>query len=117
MLTRYIGPVAGPVLLGVGGASVVAGIITGAVGFFAGESLVDSCPSRVDCDPALRSDEDEARLLSGVGDGLWIAGAAVMAAGLVLTLVLREGGAPDEDTVAMIRSEQGGVSVMLGGGF
>ncbi|MGE3630429.1 MAG: hypothetical protein AB7P00_10970 [Sandaracinaceae bacterium] len=84
-----ISPV-GPVILGVGAAAIVAGIIVGALGVAQDGDLAGQCPTRMDCPLDLESRYSEAQTLAGVGDGLWIGGAVVAAVGLVLTLVLTE---------------------------
>ncbi|MGE0786593.1 MAG: hypothetical protein AB7S26_13055 [Sandaracinaceae bacterium] len=80
----------GPVVLGVGAAAVVVGIIVGAFGVFQDDDLTGMCPTRLDCSPDLATRYSQAQTLAGVGDGLWIGGAVVAAVGLVLTLVLTE---------------------------
>ncbi|MBZ0116262.1 MAG: hypothetical protein K8H88_04690, partial [Sandaracinaceae bacterium] len=46
------------------------------------------------CDESLRGLNDSTHALGAGADVLWIVGAATAAVGLVLTLTLREGGAP-----------------------
>ncbi|HJL20083.1 MAG TPA: PEGA domain-containing protein [Sandaracinaceae bacterium LLY-WYZ-13_1] len=88
--TSSISPV-GPVLLGVGGAALIAGTILGVVTLDQNSQLDGMCPNSVCPDtPELRDRESEMLTLSAVADALWIGGAAVAAIGLVLTLVLQE---------------------------
>lgn len=86
-----ISPV-GPILMGVGGAALVAGLILGGVGLARDGEVADACPSRVDCPDSARGAYDDAQTLTLVGDILWISGAVIAATGLVLTFVLTEGG-------------------------
>jgi len=96
----------GPVLLGVGGAVLVPGLILAAVGLSQNQDLINRCPDRVGCDEAMRSDVDATRTLGVVGDVLWIIGTGVAIAGLVLTLTLEEG--DGEAVQAQFRGVQGG---------
>lgn len=107
----------GPVLLGVGGAAVVAGIIMGAVAFSQGQDLLDRCPTEMDCPGDLRDDEDTARTLAIAGDVTWIGGAIVAATGLVLTLVLTGDGDGGERAELRFESTPGGGVAALRGGF
>ncbi|MGE3449627.1 MAG: hypothetical protein AB7H92_18825 [Microbacteriaceae bacterium] len=110
-----ISPV-GPILLGVGGAAVVAGIIMGAVAYAQGQTLLERCPTQIGCPSDLRDDEDAARTLAIAGDVTWITGALVAVAGLVLTLVLTDDGG-DETTELRLESVPGGGVAALRGGF
>lgn len=107
----------GPVLLGVGGAAVLAGVITGGVGFAEGQDLLDRCPTETNCPGELRDDEDAARTLAIAGDVTWIAGAVIAATGLVLTFVLTQSGSGDERAELSLRSTPGGGLVTLQGGI
>ncbi|MEZ4335919.1 MAG: tetratricopeptide repeat protein [Sandaracinaceae bacterium] len=86
----------GPILLGVGGAAAIAGATLGGV------ALADSDAARAGCEgsscpPGARPDIESAQTLANVADALLFGGIAIAAAGLVLTLVLRDG--PDEPPV------------------
>lgn len=85
-----ISPV-GPIVLGVGGAMLVAGAIVGAVTLTRRSDVTAMCAGMV-CPAAAQSDADEVATLALVTDVLLFGGLAVAAAGLVLTLVLTEGG-------------------------
>jgi hypothetical protein len=87
-----ISPV-GPVLLAVGGAAIVAGIVTGVVALSEGDQLRADCGGAV-CPESERSRIADVNILSGATDALLFGGAAVAAVGLVLTLVLHDE-APD----------------------
>ena len=86
---RSISPV-GPVILAGGGAILLSGLVIAGVAFGQDQDNIASCPGRIDCDTALRSSVDSTRELAVAGDVLWIAGATVALAGLVLTLVLQD---------------------------
>lgn len=82
---------AGPVVLSVGGAVLIAGVIAGIVSLDQHAQLADMCPGDVCPDtPELRDQRDEMLTLSNIADPLWIVGAVVAATGLVLTLLLHE---------------------------
>lgn len=101
----------GPVVLGVGGALLVPGLIIAAVGLVENQGHIDDCPARVDCTPTMPSPADVAatRDLGLVGDVLWIAGAGVAIVGLVLTLTLKESAEDEEASAALeVRGAPGG---------
>ncbi|MBZ0118836.1 MAG: PEGA domain-containing protein [Sandaracinaceae bacterium] len=81
----------GPIVLGVGGAAVVVGIILGAVASSQDGTLRSMCPTLMGCDESLRGLNDSTHALGAGADGLWIAGAVIAAVGLVLTFTVTEG--------------------------
>lgn len=85
-----ISPV-GPIVVGVGAAVLLPGIITIGVAYSQDQELRARCPALVDCDPAMRPDVESTRNLGVAGDVLWIAGATIALTGLVLSFVLEEG--------------------------
>ncbi len=89
----------GPIVLGAGGVLLATGLVLGGVALLEDGALGAECPSRQSCPSSLREDYDRIQSLALAGDVLWIAGAALAAAGLVLTLVLRDG--PDSTTARM----------------
>lgn len=109
-----ISPV-GPIVLGIGAASVLAGIITGSVALEEGDSLRAECGGST-CPSSEQDRIAQVTALSNTTDGLLFGGAAVAAAGLVLTLVLREGGDEEAPTAAMLCTERG-CSISFGGSF
>ncbi|MCB9597008.1 MAG: hypothetical protein H6719_30070 [Sandaracinaceae bacterium] len=97
----------GPILLAVGGAALVAGLVMDGVAYAQDQDHLAQCPGRVGCDESLRSAVDGTRTLAIAGDVLWITGLAVAATGLVLTFVLEDG--PSADAAAIeLRGVQGG---------
>jgi hypothetical protein len=82
----------GPIVLGVGGALIVAGLVLGGVALSSDSDFEDMCPTRMNCAESSRSTYDNATTLAGIADGMWIGGAVIGAVGLVLTFVL------DDDT-------------------
>ncbi len=86
----------GPILIGVGGAAVIAGAIVGALALMTDSDLSTSCGGDTCADtPEHRATHDELTLYAGLADGLLIGGAAIAALGVVLTLVLEgEGDSP-----------------------
>ncbi len=104
----------GPVVLAVGGAVLVAGLITVGVAFAQDQDLRSRCPSQVGCDPAMADEVDATRALGIAGDVLWIVGAAAAVAGLVLTLTLEDGGDGDAASAALqLRGTPGGAVAAL----
>jgi len=94
-----ISPV-GPVLMGVGGAALVTGLILGGVGLARDGEVGEACPGRAGCPESARGAYDDAQTLTLAGDILWISGAVIAATGLVLTLVLTDGG-DDESSASL----------------
>ncbi|MCC6877833.1 MAG: hypothetical protein IT378_26215, partial [Sandaracinaceae bacterium] len=82
----------GPIVLGVGGAVLVAGVIVGAIALAEDGALGAACPSRVGCPPDLMSRSSSMTALAATADALLVLGAAAAITGLVLTLTLTEGG-------------------------
>ncbi len=108
-----ISPV-GPILIGVGGAAVIAGLIVGGLAFSADNDLSAECADPTMCDPALMDRQNEMRTMAMAADGLWIGGAVVAAVGVVLTIVLTEGGS---ETAASAGCDANGCGVTVAGRF
>jgi hypothetical protein len=72
------------VLVGGGGALLVAGAVFFADARVQEGSLHTSCPTRTDCDPSLQGSYNTAVTLNGVGIGLGAAGLAAVAVGATL---------------------------------
>lgn len=85
--TGSISPI-GPIVMGVGGAALIAGLVLVGVAGAQDADLLERCPDRVGCDESLRQDVEATRSLAVAGDILWIAGAVVAVGGLVLTFAL-----------------------------
>ncbi|MEZ4336552.1 MAG: tetratricopeptide repeat protein [Sandaracinaceae bacterium] len=90
-----ISPV-GPILLGVGGAALIAAAIVGGAAVAQSDSVRSMCSGGV-CPGDLRDDADGVESLAIATDVLWVSGLLIAGTGLVLTLVLTEGG---DDTAA-----------------
>ena len=86
------------IVMGVGGAMVVAGVITGAVALNEADTLANACPGG-ECPPNVDLDgrRDTARALGITTDVLLFGGGAFAVAGLVLGLALNGGSSPDTD--------------------
>lgn len=93
--TSGLSPV-GPIVLSVGGAVVVAGLILGGVALSVDSDFEDMCPSRMNCDESTRSTYDRATTLAVIADAMWITGAVTAAIGLVLTFALSSPDGSDE---------------------
>lgn len=104
----------GPIVLAVGGAVLVAGVIAGIVSLDQNAALHELCPDDVCADtPQMRDRQREMLTLSNVADVLWIGGAVIAATGLVLTLVLRE----EAEVSATAACGPTGCRVLMGGRF
>lgn len=79
----------GPIVMGSGGALLLASAITGIVLAVENESLLSSCEGGV-CPTSARERAEGVQGIAIATDVLWIGGAAVAATGLVLTLLLRD---------------------------
>jgi hypothetical protein len=77
----------GPVVMGVGGAVLIAGGILGLLALLDGSDLRDQCGGDV-CPPSRADEIDDLELRSALADGLLFGGAAIAVTGLVLTFVL-----------------------------
>jgi hypothetical protein len=104
----------GPVLLGIGGASLVAGVIIFAVAVAENDALVAMCPGGV-CPTSARSRAEGVESLGLAADITLIGGAVVAATGLALTLLLRD--APGQDSPVAVGCGVTGCGVELRGHF
>lgn len=107
-----ISPV-GPILLGVGGAVLLAGGVLFAVTVVENESLVAMCDGGV-CPTASRGAAEDVQTLAIATDALVIGGALIAATGLVLTFVLQESGT---ETAAAAACTRDGCVAFVGGSF
>ncbi|MGE0789742.1 MAG: hypothetical protein AB7S26_28980 [Sandaracinaceae bacterium] len=80
----------GPVILGVGGAGLIAGLIVGAVSLSLDAQFRADCENLAMCPTRLRPEYDEMRAYSTAADVLMVASGIVAAGGLLLTLLLTE---------------------------
>jgi hypothetical protein len=74
--------------LGVGGAGLLAGAITGALSLSRTASIKQKCPTLTTCPPSLQGDIDAANTLANIsnaGFGVAVAGAALAVVGLVIS--------------------------------
>lgn len=89
----------GPIVLGAGGALLLASAITGVVLAVENDSLLSSCERGV-CPASSRGHAEDVQGIAIATDVLWIGGAAVAATGLALTLLLRDVIAEDAPPVS-----------------
>jgi len=94
----------GPIVMAIGGAAIVAGAITGGVTLGEDASLADVCGEDGRCPPSARSQAEGLETLALTTDILLFGGAATAVAGLVLTLVLRDGDGGDPDSARLVPS-------------
>lgn len=108
-----ISPV-GPILLGIGGASLLAGVIVFGVTVAENDALLAMCVEGV-CPTSARPHAQSVETLGLAADITLIGGAVVAATGLALTLLLRDG--PAEDSPVAIGCGPTGCGVELRGSF
>jgi hypothetical protein len=90
----------GPILLGGGAAMLVAAAITGGLSIAQRGDVLARCEGSR-CPPDAEGAAADIETLALATDVLWVAGAVVAAAGLVLTIVLRDEPESDVQVVAM----------------
>jgi tetratricopeptide (TPR) repeat protein len=89
-------------LVGIGGAAVIAGVVTGVLAYKKDEKLYDACPNDVCPDTSEnRDDIDSLEVTSAVTDVLLFAGGAAVVTGAVLLIVDRTRGRETEMPVAV----------------
>jgi hypothetical protein len=81
------------IVIGVGGALLAAGAVTGLVAFEGDKDLRGRCPSGTNCDPALKSDRDRVVRLGHVADALLVSGGVFVTGGVVWKLLVPRGSA------------------------
>jgi len=84
----------GPIVLGAGGAALVAGIVIGALSLGMDGEFRDACADVSRCPSDLMPQYDEMRAFSTAADVLMVSGGVIAAVGLVLTFALTERDAP-----------------------
>lgn len=106
------------IVLGVGGAAVIAGAIIGVLALDQATSLSGECPDNL-CPPTVDLDErrGNAQLLAGVADGLLIGGGVVAATGLVLSLIFGLGDGEEAPVSAGAGCGPTGCGATLRGSF
>ncbi|MEZ4443184.1 MAG: hypothetical protein R3B72_29080 [Polyangiaceae bacterium] len=93
-------PWVGTTLLAVGAAGLIAGTVTGVMTLGRASDIKADC-NGTSCPPELAPDADSAKTLGNASTGLFIAGGALAAAGIVVLIVELTGDAPDEPAVAL----------------
>ncbi|MEC7525969.1 MAG: tetratricopeptide repeat protein [Myxococcota bacterium] len=104
----------GPVVMGVGGAMLVAGAVVGGLALASRGDLTAMCDSAMRCPADSRGLADEVSGLALATDVLLFGGAAIAAAGLVLTLVLQE---DSERPAASVACAESGCVALVQGSF
>ncbi len=99
--------IAGGLLLGLGGASLVAGTVSGALSLAKEGELESACPGAV-CAPSLQDDLDQVNLLANVSNTTLALGAASAIAGLLVIVLV-------DDSPAEV--QVGPTAVTIGGRF
>ncbi len=109
--------VPGYILLGTGGAALIAGSITGFMTIDRGHALRAACQGSL-CAPAFRDSISEANMLGGLTDVLLIAGGVVLAGGVVVSLLAVDGPperASAELSPSLVCSSTGCMATVRGG--
>ncbi|MCK9459039.1 MAG: tetratricopeptide repeat protein [Proteobacteria bacterium] len=110
--------VIGSVLTAVGGAALIAGVVTGAVSRAKTKDLEESCPDKQCTDPGDETLHDQAARLSLATDVMLPVGAAVAVAGVVLVVLGLRGESADEpDAEVTAAAGPGHVGVAFRGRF
>lgn len=104
----------GPIVLGGGGALLLASAIAAGVLAAENDAFLAMCDEGV-CPASARASAEAVRDVAIATDVLWITGAVVAATGLVLTLLLREGGNEAPPVTAGCTGE--GCGIQLRGTF
>lgn len=102
-------PIVGTVLISLGAAALVGGVITGALTLSEAGDIKASCNQNI-CPPDLEADADGAKTLGNLSTGLFIAGGVVAAAGVVV-LVVELSGDDDTEPDLALRFRPGGLSL------
>jgi hypothetical protein len=76
------------IAVGLGGALLAAGAITGVMALKADDELAQKCPATKNCDPSLRSDQDRALALGRATDVLLVSGGAFLVGGVAWRLLV-----------------------------
>jgi hypothetical protein len=77
--------------IGVGGALLVAGAVTGLAALRADRRFVDGCPTLTECDPALEGFKNDAERYGRITNVLLISGATFVVGGVVWRIVVPTG--------------------------
>lgn len=93
----------GPIVLGIGGALLVGGVITGALALDLDSQLADMCPDPLRCTAMARPLLSDRETFAAVTDVLLFTGGAAVAAGVLLTILVQESEDSGDD-VAIIPS-------------
>jgi len=100
----------GPIVLGGGGAVLVTGLVLGGVALGQRGSVEERCDTAaMTCPADAEGDADSVATMALVSDILIFGGAAIAAAGLILTFVLTEG---DDDASARVSGVCGGAGCL-----
>lgn len=111
-VTTSVSPV-GPIVMGVGGALLIGAAVTGGLALAENDAFEAECSEPGACPVSAAGMLDSAHTLALVTDILWIGGAVVAAAGLVLTLTLTD----TEETQVSAACGSHGCGVFAAGSF
>jgi hypothetical protein len=106
-------PIGAGIALGIGGAALVVGVVTGVVTLTRSDEIKESCVDNV-CPPDKESEADDAKLLGNVSTAMFAVGGAGVALGAVLLIV---SATQDEQARAGVRVGVGPTGVMVYGRF
>jgi hypothetical protein len=108
----------GWVIAGVGGALAIGGVITGVLAMSSASSLESNCPDRA-CPPGYdhEGEASTGRALAVTADVLLITGAAAIAGGIILGVVLGSSGGEEAAEHATLACDQNGCMALARGDF
>ena len=103
------------IVVGVGGALVVASIITGVLALDARSSLASMCSADGACPPGYESTQSSGQALAITTDVLWISGALAVGTGVVLAILdMTSGSSADQASIGGVCTGQGCVASISG---
>lgn len=85
---RFMVTTAPWIAVGLGGALLAAGAVTGLLALKVDDDLAQKCPSAKNCDPSLRSDQDRAVALGHAADILLVSGGVLTVGGVAWRLLV-----------------------------
>jgi hypothetical protein len=88
--------------IGVGGAGLVVGAITGGLALGAKSSLDDACTTKTTCPPSAQSDIDTLGTMSIVSTVGFVAGGVIAATGIIVAIALPRGSSTSKETKAAL---------------
>ena len=103
------------IVVGAGGALVVASVITGVLALDARSSLTSMCSADGACPPGYESTQSSGQALAITTDVLWITGALAVGTGVVLAILdMTSGGSSDQASIGGVCTGEGCLASISG---